>query len=648
MIPQSTIQQIIDTARIEEVVGDFVNLRKRGVNLLGLCPFHNEKTPSFTVSPAKGIYKCFGCGAAGSSVGFIMEHEHLSYPEALKYLARKYQIEVEEEEQTAEQIAQYNERESMLQTIEFASKFFVEQLWETDKGKSVGLNYLTERGISTEMIKKFQLGYSPDEWTAFTDHALKNAHDINLLEKTGLTIIREDKKFDRFKGRVMFPIHNLSGQVIGFGGRTLSSDKKQAKYLNSPESDLYHKSKVLYGISFARNEMVREDNCFLVEGYTDVISLFDSGIENVVASSGTALTTDQIKLIKRFTNNVTVLYDGDFAGIKAGLRGVDMILAEGMNVRVVTFPEGEDPDSFARSHRSSEVKEYVSEQAQDFISFKTNLLSDEAQSDPIKRAGLIKEIVQSISVIPDAITRQVYVRECSTMLEMPEQTLMNELNKLLHKKFKDETYQAKKQQEKTSSPTLIQPKSEENVLRSRLSYQEENLSRLLIKYGDHDFEIKRNNEDPIEVNVAAYIIDQMELDDLQFEHKINQLIYQEFEKALEKEEFQPQSYFINHQNKDVARFCVDHLMEKYDLSSNWMDKKQIYIKTEEKDNLSESVQRSVLTYKLSVLERDIQELKQSLKDLKEESEMEQILLAISKKESQKKFLSGELGRIVLR
>lgn len=648
MIPQSTIQQIIDAARIEEVVGDFVHLKKRGVNLLGLCPFHNEKTPSFTVSPAKGIYKCFGCGAAGSSIGFIMEHEHLSYPEALKYLARKYQIEVEEEEQTAEQIAQYNERESMLQTVDFASKFFMDQLWETDKGKSIGLNYLTERGISTEMIKKFQLGFSPDEWTAFTDHALKNAHDIKLLEKTGLTIIREDKKFDRFKGRVMFPIHNLSGQVIGFGGRTLSNDKKQAKYLNSPESDLYHKSKVLYGISFARNEMVKEDNCFLVEGYTDVISLFDSGIENVVASSGTSLTTDQIKLIKRFTNNVTVLYDGDFAGIKAGLRGVDMILAEGMNVRVVTFPEGEDPDSFARSHRSTEVKEYVTEQAQDFISFKTNLLSDEAQSDPIKRAGLIKEIVQSISVIPDAITRQVYVRECSTLLEMPEQTLMNELNKLLHKKLKDQSYQTRKQQEKSSSPTLIQTKSEENVLRSRLSYQEENLCRLLIKFGDRDFEIKRNNEETIEMNVAAYIIDQMELDDLQFEHQINQIIFQEFEKALENEEFQPQSYFINHQNKDVARFCVDHLMEKYDLSSNWMDKKQIYIKTEEKDNLSASVQRSVLTYKLSVLERDIQELKQSLKDLKEEGEMEKTLLAISKKESQKKFLSGELGRIVLR
>jgi DNA primase len=446
----------------------------------------------------------------------------------------------------------------------------------------------------------------------------------------------------------MFPIHNLSGQVIAFGGRTLSNDKKQAKYLNSPESDLYHKSKVLYGISFARNEMVREDNCFLVEGYTDVISLFDSGIENVVASSGTALTTDQIKLIKRITNNVTGLYDGDFAGIKAGLRGVDMILAEGMNVRVGMFPQGEDPDSYARSHRSSEVKEFVTEQAQDFISFKTNLLSDEAQNDPIKRAGLIKEIVQSISVIPDAITRQVYVRECSSLLEMPEQTLMNELNKKLHKKFKDESYTTKKRNEPTSSPALVKQPNEENTLKSRLGFQEENLSRLLLKYGHMDFDIIRKGHDPIEVNVAAYIIDQMEMDNLQFENKVYQAIYHEFDKCLDAEEFHHHSFFINHQNKDIARFSVDHLMDKYDLSPNWMEEKNIYVKSEEADHLSMSVQKSILSYKLSVLERDIQELSLVLRDSKVDEEIENALLAISKKESQKKFLSGELGRIVLR
>lgn len=647
MIPQETIQQIIDTARIEEVVGDFVSLRKRGVNLLGLCPFHNEKTPSFTVSPAKGIYKCFGCGKAGSSVSFIMEHEHKSYPEALKYLARKYQIEVEEEEQTAEQIAQYNERESMLQVVDFAAKYFADQMWETEMGKSVALNYFTERGMTTQMIKKFQLGYSPDEWSALTDHAVKNGHDIQLLEKTGLTIIREnDKKFDRFKGRVMFPIHNLTGQVIGFGGRTLSTDKKQAKYLNSPESDLYHKSKVLYGIYFARNEMVRQDNCFLVEGYTDVISLFDSGIENVVASSGTALTNDQIKLIKRFTPNITVLYDGDFAGIKAGLRGIDMILAEGMNVRVVMFPEGEDPDSFARSHTSSEVLDYITNQAQDFISFKTNILSDEAQNDPIKRAGLIKEIVQSISVIPDAITRQVYVRECSSLLEMPEQTLMNELNKMLRQKYK-ESYQTPS----GGSPTAPPPKPAEvieNTLQSRYHFQEENLSRLLLKYGHMDFVIKKKDEDDLDVNVALYIIDQLEMDDLQFETPVYQEIFEIFNECLEKEEFLSHSFFINHPNKEIARFAVDTLIEKYELSNNWMDLKKIYVKSEEEDHLSMSVQKSVLSFKLSVLERDIKVIQNKLKDYKNDEELNDLMGRLAKKENQKKYLSGELGRIVLR
>lgn len=648
MIPQETIQTIIDSARIEEVVGDFVQLKKRGVNLLGNCPFHNEKTPSFTVSPAKGIFKCFGCGKAGSPVTFIMEHEHKTYPEALKYLAGKYQIEIQEEEQTAEQIAHYNERESMLQVMDFASKYFEDQLWNSDKGKSIGLNYLTERGMSTQMIKKFQLGYSPDEWTAFTDHATKNAHDLKLLEKTGMTILREnDKKFDRFKGRVMFPIHNLTGQVIAFGGRTLSSDKKQAKYLNSPETELYHKSKVLYGISLARNEMVRADNCFLVEGYTDVISLFDAGVENVVASSGTALTVDQIKLIKRFTNNITVLYDGDFAGIKAGLRGIDMILSEGMNVRVVMFPEGEDPDSFTRSHRSSEVKDYITDQAQDFISFKTNVLSDEAQNDPIKRAGLIKEIVQTISVIPDAITRQVYVRECSNLLELPEQTLMNELNKNLRKKFKD-TYKGDSVVSKKAPPQAQQIENVDNTLKSRYAAQEENLARLLLKFGHKDFVIKKKNEDDLELNVAAYIVDQLELDNLIFDNNAYKIIYNDFVTALNEEVFKEHSHFINHSDQKVARFSVDNLIDKYELSANWLEKKQIHIKSEEEDLLSQSVQKSVLSFKLSILERDIKILQDQLKGIQDDPLMMELLSRISKKESQKKYLSSELGRIVLR
>jgi len=646
MIPKDTIQQIFDAARIEEVVGDFVHLRKRGANLLGLCPFHNEKTPSFTVSPAKGIYKCFGCGASGSSVGFVMEHEHKTYPDALRYLANKYQIEVQEEEQTPEQLAQYNERESMLLISDFAAKFFAKQLWETEKGKSIGLNYLTERGISTKMIKKFQLGYSPDEWTAFTDHAVANAYNIDLLSKTGLTILREDnKKFDRFKGRMMFPIHNLTGQVIAFGGRTLSNDKKQAKYLNSPESELYHKSKVLYGISFARNEMVKQDNCFLVEGYTDVISLFDAGVENVVASSGTSLTVDQIKLIKRFTPNITILYDGDFAGIKAGLRGIDMILSEGMNVKVVLFPNGEDPDSFARSHLSSEVQEYIKSQAQDFISFKTNLLTEEVKNDPIKKAGLIKEIVQSISVIPDPITRQVYVKECAALMDIPEQTLLNELNKDLRKKFKD-VYKQSYTQTNISPPLQANHEIEEVQIRGKLSFQEENLARLLLEFGHNYFLYVDENKEERKINVAAVIIDQLEMDNLVLENPVYLQIYKHFEEAVEEGEFKKISYFVNHPNPKVAKFCIDVFSSPHDLSPNWMEKKQIYVKSE-KDHLKMSVLNSILSYKLSVLEKDIKELQQQLKKAGDE-EIMPILNQIAKKENQKKQISKQLGRTVLR
>ena len=646
MIPKETIQQIFDASRIEEVVGDFISLKKRGANLLGICPFHNEKTPSFTVSPAKGIYKCFGCGAAGSSVGFIMAHEHKTYPEALRYLAQKYQIDIQEEEQTPEQIAKYNEREGMLQVSEFAAKYFAEQLWNTEKGKTIGLHYLTERGISTQMIKKFQLGYSPDEWTAFTDHAVANAYNLEMLKKTGLSVIRDDgKKFDRFKGRMMFPIHSLTGQVIAFGGRTLSDDKKQAKYLNSPESILYHKSKILYGISFARNEMVKKDNCYLVEGYTDVISLFDAGVENVVASSGTSLTTDQIKLIKRFTPNITILYDGDFAGIKAGLRGIDMILSEGMNVKVVLFPDGEDPDSYARSHRSSEVQDYIDKEAQDFISFKTNLLSDDVKNDPIKKAGLIKEIVHSIGVIPDPITRQVYVKECATMMDIPEQTLLNELNKNLRNRFKD-AYQENFVKE--TIPVHVQPKPniEAEGIKSNLATQEENLARLLLEFG-HKYYTDTNEEgEEREINVAEMIAYHLEIDELEFENPTFRQIYKHFEEALDDGNFKKLSYFVNHPNPDVAKFCIDVMSSPHELSPNWMEKKQIYVKSE-KDHLKKSVINSIFSYKLSILEISLKNLKLELKTVAEDDLMN-LLKSIAKKENQKKELSSLLGRTVLR
>jgi len=481
VIPRDTINTIIETARVEEVVGDFVTLRKRGVNMIGLCPFHNEKTPSFTVSPAKGIYKCFGCGKAGNSVNFVMEHEHYTYPEALKFLAKKYNVEVEEEEQTPEQIKELNEKESLFAVSAFAQKFFTDQLFNSEEGKSIGLSYFKNRDLLEHTIEQFQLGYSPNSWDAFTKHALKNGFNLEYLVKSGLTIDKNGNQFDRFSGRVIFPIHNLSGRVIGFGGRILKSEERKAKYVNSPESDIYSKSQVLYGIYYAKNAIIKKDNCYLVEGYTDVISLFKAGFENVVASSGTSLTTDQIRLIKRYTPNITILFDGDEAGLKASFRGIDMILEQGMNVKVVMFPQGEDPDSYVRSHRSIEVEEFLATNSKDFIQFKTNILLKDAKKDPVKRAGLIKEIVQSIALIPDQIIRSVYVRECSVMMEMAEQTLMNELNKNLRKKFKQSNQQSFPEQILEAPEIPAEKQLEVNY--NDTEYQEKDVIRLLLNFG---------------------------------------------------------------------------------------------------------------------------------------------------------------------
>ena len=399
----------MDSARIEEVIGDFISLKKRGANYLGLCPFHNEKTPSFSVSPSKGIYKCFGCGKSGNSVGFVMEHEHYSYPEALKFVAKKYSIEIEEEVLTPEMQQELDERESMFALNGFAAKYFAENLFQSEEGKSIGLTYFKERDFRESAIEKFHLGYAINKWEDYSKHSLENGYKKEVLVKTGLGIEKDNHVIDRFRGRVIFPIHNLTGKVIGFGGRILSSEKSTAKYINSPESEIYNKSKALYGIYFARNTMVKNDNCYLVEGYTDVISLHQAGIENVVASSGTSLTEDQIKLIKRFTPNITMLFDGDPAGIKASFRGIDLILEQGMNVKVVLFPDGQDPDSYVRAHRTTEVEEFIHDNAADFIKFKTNLLLDETVGDPAGRAKLIKDIVATIAHIPDGINRSVYI-----------------------------------------------------------------------------------------------------------------------------------------------------------------------------------------------------------------------------------------------
>ncbi|MRX66936.1 DNA primase [Flavobacterium resistens] len=446
MISQNTIDTVFETARVEEVIGDFVNLKRAGSNFKGLSPFSDERSPSFMVSPAKGIWKDFSTGKGGNSVKFLMEHSQFTYPEAIRYLAKKYNIEIEETEQSEAEKANTDIRESMYLVSEFAAKYFQDVLLNSEEGKAIGLSYFKERGFTNETIKKFNLGYSPETWDALTKEALGKGYKLEFLESTGLTIPREDRPFDRFKGRVMFPIQSMSGRVLGFGGRILTNDKKAAKYLNSPESDIYHKSKVLYGIYHAKQSIAKQNNCYLVEGYTDVIQFSQAGIENVVASSGTALTPDQIRLINRLTRNITVLFDGDAAGLRASIRGIDLILEEGMNVRVCSFPDGEDPDSFARKNSHDELVAYLENNSKDFIQFKASILMNEAKNDPIKKADLIRDMVVSISKIPDRIQREVYVQECARIMDISEQVLVSTLAQLIQKDIAEANKKQKQEQ----------------------------------------------------------------------------------------------------------------------------------------------------------------------------------------------------------
>ena len=470
--------------RVEEVIGDFVQLKRAGSNYKGLSPFSNERTPSFMVSPVKQIWKDFSSGKGGNAIAFLMEHEHFTYPEAIRYLAKKYHIDIEETEQSTEEKAQADERESLYIVSEYAQQYFQDTLFNTEAGKAIGMTYFKERGFTEETIQKFRLGFSPDEWTAFTDNALAKGYQLEFLEKTGLTIVNGDRKFDRFKGRVMFPIHSMSGRVLGFGGRILTNDKKQAKYLNSPESEIYHKSKVLYGIFFAKQAIAKADNCYLVEGYTDVIQMHQKGIENVVASSGTALTQDQIRLIHRLTPNITVLYDGDAAGLRASIRGVDLILEQGMNVKVCTFPDGDDPDSFARKTAYEDLVLYLENNATDFIRFKASLLMQEAQNDPIKKAETIRDMVESISKIPDLIKREVYVRECATIMDISEQVLFSTLAQILKKDF----YEGQKVERKQKAAMQVVQTPEEAQKRAvnRLEVLEYDLIKNLLLYGNRE------------------------------------------------------------------------------------------------------------------------------------------------------------------
>lgn len=627
MIDHNTIQKIIDTAEITEVVQDFVNLKKRGVNYLGLCPFHNEKTPSFTVSPSKGIYKCFGCGKGGNSVNFIMEHEHLGYPEALKYLAKKYNIEVVDKELTAEEIQEQNERDSLLIVTKYANTYFQEKLHKNNDGRAIGLSYFKERGFRDDIIERFELGYSLDVKDAFTIAAKEKGYKIDFLEKSGLSIVNENGNFDRFRGRVIFPIHGLSGNVIGFGGRILKKDVKAAKYLNSPESDIYHKSKVLYGMFFAKKTITQLDKCFLVEGYTDVISMHQAGIENVVASSGTSLTVDQIRLIKRFTPNVTIIYDGDAAGIKASLRGIDLVLEQGLNVRVLLLPEGEDPDSFAKSHSATELVEFIDKNEEDFITFKTRLLFDDSKNDPVKKANLISDIVRSIAVIPETIIRTVYIKECSTILEIDEKVIYAEINKIRRKNYDNEYKRilSPDQNFKIASPAV--PAFVNDVYSEA---QEKEIIRLLLHYGDRTLYTYQEDkyDEPRDVTVAEYTIQEILNDDLEFKNLMYKQIFQEYLDALNAENMPDQKHFVNHEDPHISTLAADLLSSSYTLSKIFK-KGGVHIETEDM-KLKQMVPETIIAYKRKILEIAQKDVSDKLKIAQEKKIPNDEMIALQK------------------
>ena len=616
MISRSTIDRVFETARVEEVIGEFVQLKKAGSNFKGLSPFTDEKSPSFMVSPVKQIWKDFSTGKGGNAVSFLMEHEHYSYPEAIKFLAKKYNIEIEETAQSDQEKEQVNERESMFLVSNFAKDYFHDVLLNATQGKAIGLSYFKERGFREDIIKKFDLGYCLDTWDSFTNEALKKGYDIKYLASTGVTIVRENKQFDRFKGRVMFPIHSMSGRILGFGGRTLSSDKKTAKYVNSPESDIYHKSKILYGIYQAKKEIAKQDNCFLVEGYTDVISFYQSGVENVVASSGTALTSDQIRLVNRLTKNITVLFDGDAAGIRASIRGIDLILEQGMNVKVVTFPDGEDPDSFAKKHTEAALREYLEESSQDFINFKVSLLMKEASNDPVKKAGLIRDIVASISKIPDSIQREVYVQECSRIMEISERVLFSELAQLISKNSKDFN---KTQQKEKQSLEVVKKQTEQLKEVDSLFILEREIIRILLLFGNQETDfvdfIEVEDEEGVmhlekekytnQVSKELYL--NLQDDEIEFSNEIFQSIYYEMIHQLNQEDKIEMEAFINHPNTNISSIVTSILMddEKYTLS-DW-ERKNIFV-TESEEVLSKLVTDAILNLRRILIDKKIQQL----------------------------------------
>jgi DNA primase len=652
-IPAHIIDEIMQTSRIEEVIGEFVNLKRAGSNLKGLSPFTDEKTPSFVVSPAKQIFKCFSTSKGGSVVTFLMEKEHFTYPEALRWLADKYNIQIPEDEPaTAEQLAAITERESLYIINEFAKNYFTQNLLESDEGKAVALSYFEERGFRKDIIQKFQLGYCINSGDDFTKAALKKGYKLDYLEKVGLVKTKEDRSFDFFRGRVMFPIHSVSGRVLGFGGRTLFTDKKVAKYFNSPESIIYNKSEILYGLHFSKGDIIKYDNCFLCEGYTDVISMYQAGIQNVVSSSGTSLTKDQIKLIRRYTQNITILYDGDPAGIKASFRGIDLILEEGMNVKVVLFPEGEDPDSYSKKASTSELEAYIQEHTQDFISFKADILLKNGETDPIKKAELIREIVHSVALIPDQITRTVYLQQIASQFDIQESIISNELMKLrknvLSKQLQTPELNQLQVPTQVEEVQTIEPTLENNAENS-----EHDLIRILIKFGTRVIEVEQldaqGEATTAETSVTEFICHELDKDELAFEHpkfaKIHQLIVE----GLAENQLLSSTYFRQLEDQTIVQFVSEIESQEYELSTKWLSQYNITTRSES-DRLQEAVFHSIYNFKSSKIEAHIRSIQVRLKEAESMSD-EELLDALSEQMTYEKIkiaFAEKLGRIILR
>lgn len=662
MIDQETIQRIMDAARIEEVIGDFVSLKKRGANHIGCCPFHNEKTPSFYVSPSKGIFKCFGCGEAGDVVKFLMKHEHYTYPEALRWLADKYHIEIKEEEQTEEEKQRQTERDGLFHVSEFAQKYFADLLYNDEMGRAVGLSYFHGRGLSDEVIKRFGLGYCLDEWSNFTDHALKNGYSLQVLEKTGLTIVKEDtgKQYDRFRGRVMFPIYSISGRVLGFSGRVLTSEKQAAKYVNSPDSDIYNKSRILYGLYQARAAIAKADKCYLVEGNVDVISMHQSGVENTVASCGTSLTVEQIRLIKRYTQNVTVLYDGDKAGVKAALRAIDLLFAEGMHVRLVLFPDDEDPDSYAQKYGSTQLQEFLATHEDNFIMYKTRVLLDGVKDDPIRKAELVSETARSIALVTDMLERSEYIRQCSHLLRVSEDVLSTAVARAIgsaRQKVAEQTAgsggQAADGVEQAAGTEEQKPEAERIAVGTNAAPPpevERHLVQLLLNYGNESVSQTLTAEDGTQqttsYTVAQIIVNELKNEQLSFAHPLCQRVLEQCTLMVEMVGRVDTSRFIDSNDDALRTFCATVMMDTYSLCEDSWRKKGIYPPKIE-DALLQDVGDSLNTFKSLRLAQMIAERRERLIGASEE-EQGQLLSEIKYYSDILRQLGQALGMVIAR